>query len=209
MDDKYFDDVDKEELLRQFSRWEQARKKADLAKKRADLREALLLIAVGLVMTITFLVAGSRFLRPTSPALDNSDVEALDHRVTQLSTDVLASNAKLASFIAKRPIPAAGESDESREMKALDQRLSRLELAISNNPEKALSIPLLRRDVDALSAKVADNQSRSDAEIREVSAGVTKILWTLISAMALLILSGAGFIARQLLGSKKGDDAEP
>lgn len=66
----------------------------------------------------------------------------------------------------------------------LDERLGRLEGAILQNPEKALSVPLLRRDLDNLERSYASGVESLRAEVERIY-GVAKWFGGLILAMVI------------------------
>ncbi|MFJ4155522.1 hypothetical protein ACIPZF_12105 [Pseudomonas sp. NPDC089752] len=77
------------------------------------------------------------------------------------------------------------ESFEEK-LKSLDNRLSILEGAISNSPEKALSVPMLRKDHDTLAKQVTDNAASSKSEYDRLWGILMLILGTATSAVALI-----------------------
>lgn len=77
----------------------------------------------------------------------------------------------------------------------LELRLGRLEGALTVNAEKALSLPMMRKDLDGLNARLAEHRSMA---ILEVDRLYSVLLWALGIMVTLLIaLVGGAFALKQ------------
>lgn len=70
------------------------------------------------------------------------------------------------------------------------QRLSRLEGAIARDPEKALSLPMLRKDIDSMQIRIAEQRAVAVVEVERL---YSVMLWALGIMAGLLgvLVSGA------------------
>lgn len=200
MDDRYSEihdeferemsDLRAQMLVREFQRRRRM--------KNAVLQAATMLLLVATLIT-AFLVAQFPELRGAmyaEPALPVTGM-ATKPEVQQLAMRIERAEAALA----KKPLSGSSTSPETHDQqmlryKGLDERLRLIEKSISSDPERALSIPLQRRDIDMLSMRLAEFQTRSDTDVRQLSSTVYAIFWALLSAMGMLILAAIGLLAR-------------
>lgn len=87
---------------------------------------------------------------------------------------------------------------------SVDGRLKTIERSISENPERALSIPLLRRDLNELSKKLDEFKVSSKVESDRLWAQQNTILQG-IGALLLAVAGGAVTIGYRLLRSSAAD----
>lgn len=93
------------------------------------------------------------FLDPVSLAPGkNDEIAGLKKTITSLSSTV----AELQGAQGSSPQPVQVAYLDTK-IEALSSRLSVLESAISNSPERALAVPMLRKDHDALAKQVNDS----------------------------------------------------
>lgn len=75
-------------------------------------------------------------------------------------------------------------------MKSIDERLAILERSISENPEKALSIPMLRKDQENMSRAIDGNKIAVSAELTRIYdqqkwilGGIGTVLFAAVTAL--------------------------
>ena len=88
------------------------------------------------------------------------------------------------------------------QFKQLDQRIARLERAISDDPERALSIPMLRRDFDNLESRFDDFRSSVHLEVRSTQSSLAQLTFLLLTGAGGLIVTGLFGIIRFFAGKK-------
>lgn len=98
----------------------------------------------------------------------------------------------LRAALSSLQIPSSQEQQSSRitflesDVTSIDSRLKLLETAISNSPERALAVPMLRKDHDALSKIVSDNANAVKADYDRLWGLLVLFLGTSASAVALI-----------------------
>jgi hypothetical protein len=88
----------------------------------------------------------------------------------------------------------------------LDERMKRLEDAISAAPDKALSIPMLRKDVDQLESTVAANRTASLEELGRMSTFNVWFLGLIGTLGVTLMIGMFKFLKKPLPPSKEDED---
>lgn len=129
-----------------------------------------------------------------------SQLEILNNRVTR-TDDLVKALAK--------PDPAAPITLEQQklnsQMNSLDERLNKIESAILESPERALSIPLLRKDIGESAKRMEEYRAASQSDIARL---YEQQRWMLggIGTVLLAVIGGAiTIIFRSLPKVKTGD----
>lgn len=207
--------------------WQRLVDEADFSQKRAhqelvalrrqqERRAAVLglvLMLAGLSGTIVsiFAAGASPKLRQYFPPFGTyeqyaakEDLAKAQQSMTLLGTQVKAIEKKYASLAVGRPTGEASDlTDVRATMKEIDARLARIENSISNNPERALTVPLLRKDVDTVQTRI----ERSESDIRTLAGAIESLRNLLLGGMGALVLAGIGLLANWLIGRKKTEPA--
>lgn len=131
----------------------------------------------------------------------NPDKVGLD-QVERIDKDLKALKEKISSIKAeavKVPVNADLTALEAR-LEGLSKRLELFESAISNSPEKALAVPLLRKDHESLVRQFKDSQVSAKLEYDRV--------WTLImlflSAFGVAVVGLCGWALKSLISKPSG-----
>ena len=113
------------------------------------------LIAVTIVIsTVDFgrRFAGATLTIPAQFALQKADIEGMNAKIAVLRAELHETNKVITA-----PVPGSERTQQARQLQKiandlqeLKARQDRIEGAIIANPAKALEIPLLQRDVEAL-----------------------------------------------------------
>lgn len=128
-------------------------------------------VLAGVVAAITAAVAfyGLFQTRPSSPSaadlyneMVTSDVKALRDKVDDLNSRV--------KLIAEPPADVADLDVAAlrAELKILKDKISVYDAALLDNPTKALSVPLLRKDIDSLSASSSQAIAMMSSQLERV-----------------------------------------
>jgi len=132
--------------------------------------------------------------------------------VYQNEIDALkAETTDLAKAMAVKPVPssqeamAAEEARVSSAVRELDARLTRLEIGIQETPEKALSLPLIRKDIGDLERQMVEFQGLNRSEMDRIHDEQKWILGG-IGAVAAAVLAGSIKIILSSLPNKVKDD---
>lgn len=184
------------------------------AKRRADqLRSALMALIVSVLglagalatsFSQTDNLFGSKTKRPNPILADISGLQlklaAMDSQVAQINELVKTLNT---------PAPMAVISVEQKkmasELTAIDDRLKRIEAAIIESPERSLSIPLLRKDIDESARRAEEYRAASRSDIDRL---YEQQKWMLggIGTVLLAVIGGAITVIFRSLPKAKGDD---
>lgn len=181
-------EISQEEIDRFFEeqkilsdRFEKESKQQELRSKTTKM--ALISFALALSTTLTVFVASQivglgrekpvdtvfSFLNGADKFARKSDLESV-----RASTDLMREAFKKAIEVSEEkpelgPVVSLEASFIKAKLEALDQRLSALEKAVSDSPEKALSIPMLRKDQDSLVKAMEANKVVVSAEIARIN----------------------------------------
>jgi hypothetical protein len=96
-------------------------------------------------------------------------------------------------------IGGSGSSNEDARFLDLQKRMKSLEDAISTTPDKALSIPLLKKDLEAIQRSFSDYNLAAKAELERLY-DFNKWFFGLIATMALSVL---GLVYSTIKGMKE------
>lgn len=88
-------------------------------------------------------------------------------------------------------------------------RLERLEGALSTDPEKALSLPLLRKDLEVQDERFERETSAIRSEIDKVDRLASTLLFSMISALFAVLAASIGLIFRYVLPGRNNVAAKP
>ena len=130
-----------------------------------------------------------------------SHLETLDSRLTRVDDLVKALT---------KPDPAASISVEQQklsfQMNSLDERLKKIESVILESPERALSIPLLRKDIGEAVKRAEEYRAASRSDIDRL---YEQQKWMLggIGTVLLAVIGGAITIIFRSLPKVKVDEA--
>lgn len=180
------------------------------AKRRAEqLRSAVFALVVGLIGLVVSLfqisnIFGSKAKRPDTVTVEvsgfRSQLETLDARVTRVDDLVKALT---------KPDPATSLSVEQQKLNsqinALDERLKKIESVILESPERALSIPMLKKDIEASAKRAEEYRTASRADIDRLYEQQKWILGG-IGGVLIAIIGGAITIILRSLPKGRGED---
>ena len=96
-------------------------------------------------------------------------------------------------------------ADLKSSLAELDARMARIESAISNEPERALTVPLLRKDLDFAVEKI----EMSSLQINSIANGLDSLQKLILGGMGALLVAGLGWFLNALYERKKARDATP
>ena len=117
-------------------------------------------------------------------------IASLESELTKLKADFAETKAAIEGI--QNPVPesvlAAKQAEIALQASSLNTRLGLLEVALQESPEKALSIPLLRKDLSKLDRRTIDYRSVSQGEFSRLYSQQTWILGGI--GTALLAVAG-------------------
>ncbi len=122
----------------------------------------------------------------------------LESRIKAQEQDTAKTLADLREVMAKTN--GSSQTILNKAVKRLESRISAIEEGVSSNPEKALSIPLLRKDVTILEKSTANDFS---ALRREVDRVYDQGKW-FIGLMVTMLLTIIGLAVSTLVSTRKG-----
>jgi len=130
--------------------------------------------------------------------------EKLDELEKQVTKD--AELFKIATKPTQDTALSIRQEQISSEVRLLDERLSSLEKAIKDSPEKALAIPLMRKDIDESTRRLEEYRSANHSEIERL---YDQQKWMLggIGTVLLAVIGGAVSIIFRSLPKIGRDDA--
>ena len=164
-----------------------------------------------IVIIITVISSGATFYaykfsveKPALASLTQKDVADLHAQIDQLDRDLMSVKNQLRALTnvpedTKVAIQLKGIDDSLNDLKA---RHEKLENAISNNPAKAIEVPLLRKDLDNLK----DSQQQNLLALKQGVDQVYDLNKWLLGAMAISIVTLA--ISNFLRGKGKEKQSE-
>jgi hypothetical protein len=174
-----------ENLIREYELQAEARRK-DTALKSASVTVAITF--VGMVAGVFALFTPDGMLRRPSPNISSDYLEAIRKQEDRL-------NALELSLKKMTPIKANGQKASQSlaitEISTLTARVNNLSAAIMASPEKALAVPLLRRDIDAMAKRVEEVQTQGKADMDRL---YEQQKWILGGIGAVLIAVAGGAI---------------
>jgi hypothetical protein len=195
------------ERVRDIASWYEHRRRLDASRRtRRQRAEASLLLVIGLLGGAVLFSARDALV--TDPKIVPQVVVPASHTATttQLSQRLAKVESALAAAATDSGTRSADEVERvATDLDALVDRVTLIEKSISNDPERALSIPLLRRDTEALTVRLTEMQVRADAEFRQLESTVQAIFWAMLSALGVLIITGIGLLARSVTKSDAKD----
>jgi hypothetical protein len=183
------------------------------SKRRRELVRAwLTIVAALLTLGIVFAqLAQLRDLRSHRSTdlegrLEDAQLVRLAREVSALRRDADKTQALLADLPAREGA-SVEISQLASQLKLVDERLMRLEEALSATPEKALAVPLLRKELDAAVARLAEQGANTAKEMDRL---YSVLLWVLgVLATAALGAGGAAFALLKEWRPKRQESASP
>lgn len=131
----------------------------------------------------------------------NRQLDEMESKITALQKTIELSKDALQQNAAGQEIVSLRVSGQQ-----LDERMKRLEDAISAAPDKALSIPMLRKDVDQLESTVAANRTASLEELGRMSTFNVWFLGLIGTLGVTLMIGMFKFLKKPLPPSKEDED---
>ncbi|WP_143521164.1 hypothetical protein [Pseudomonas sp. 2995-1] len=118
-------------------------------------------------------------------------------KIMDLQKEILALKALMSSLGTPVVSDQQGALIKALESKvtAIDTRLILLESSISTTPERALSVPMLRKDYDALAKLVSDNSVAVKLEYERLWS----VFFLILSAVATVVVVGGGWLFKVVL----------
>ncbi|MFE0501279.1 hypothetical protein ACFW0P_10915 [Lysobacter soli] len=184
------------------------RKRQEARTRQFQLMVSLLALVLGIIpiasfsfYTLTMDRAGSTasfpFIRRAPPVQSAApSIDAMQAQLAKLSKAVSGMQANLSYSKPGTITTVPSAEDVSAEIKALAARLDRIERAIGNDPERALTIPLLRRDLDHVSGRFEEFRTTTEQSVRATQESVANLIMRLLIGAGVLILAGLGGIGR-------------
>jgi predicted RNase H-like nuclease (RuvC/YqgF family) len=135
----------------------------DLERRRRQkaINTASVVLAIttaGLASISVFSSWTFRVIAPATKTPSTSEIEQLSARLQKLETSFREASKEGKS-------PSDRTSDTSAEIPLLKGKVEALSSAILASPERALAIPLLRRDIDTLSKRIEEAKGQGKADI--------------------------------------------
>ena len=186
-----------ESLIRDYELQVEARRK-DTALKSASVTFALAF--VGMVASVFAMFIPDGMFRRPSHNIPSDYLEAIGRQEDRLNA--LELSLKNMTSI-KVNGQNASQSQVITEISTLNTRVNNLNAAIIASPEKALAVPLLRRDIDAMTKRVEEVQTQGKADMDRL---YEQQKWMLGGIGAVLIAVAGGaitIILRSLPNSNK------
>lgn len=195
------------ENSKQEEELENLRKKSEKIQKfTSTIAVVISAAAIGITVSLSFSLFFDKKTTYTRSELSQKLVEAekvissQDAQLTQLKTDINLIQSSLAALSA---LPEGSKwkteaSKISQDVATIDTKLSSLESALTLNPEKALAIPILRKDLDNAEKSIR-------AELRQTNSEIDRIYdqnkW-FIGLMLTMALSVIGIAVSSFVGRK-------
>lgn len=147
-------DVNLEKLKAEFKKQIIERDKRARQEKLKSATAVLVVTLIGLIISFVAVVNQDK-VKPPTP-LESIRYDQIKTELSSLKSQVEALKPSTSSGIANL---------ESGSVAKLEARLSALEAAILDNPEKALSLPLVRKDLNEISKREAEYRTSLKSEI--------------------------------------------
>ena len=191
------------EGLKQVLHAKEVKRKSDLLKGAV----VALFLSTGSLLALFFqidILFGNITKRPDAAPIDVSDlhlqIQAIDARLTRVNDLVKAMS---------KPNSEASTSIEqanlANQMATLDDRLKSIESAILDSPERALSIPLLRKDIAETAKRVEEYRASGRSDTDRLYEQQKWILGG-VGTVLLAVIGGAVTIIFRSLPKGKTDD---
>lgn len=165
----------------------------------------LFLSLLALILGFTSLMTGRTLLdevqerQATMQRIPVSD--PLREQFAKLEAQLLALQKEAAE---PRNDPDAPRDDEplADKLSELEKRLLRLESAISQDPERALSVPLIRRDLDALTSYFDEYRVANEQAVRANQEALHSLVMQLLVGAGALVVAGLTGVVGWLTSKK-------
>jgi hypothetical protein len=150
----------------------------DLDERRYErrVRSVKLAVTLSLIIMLVFSIipVGYNLFR-SNPSIRNTEVNG-DSKLNEIFRDTTARElGEINAFVAKLRADSGKSNPEEisralfeTDLKLLKERVVLLEKSISDSPEKALSIPLLRRDQESMSKSIEANRLAVSTELSRI-----------------------------------------
>lgn len=187
----------------------------ELSRRRVRMRQQLLITYLGLVFAlisaITLIFTVSKrdsnlftFGRIQAESDDNLKrlLASVDNEQRELNKKVELITAKYSALSGppeEASKLAAQVADLSIKLEQANSRIALIEKSISNDPERALSIPLLRRDLEF----VARRLDMGSEDLSSLASSVEVIRNSIIAGMGTLLLASLGMLGKVFLDRNK------
>lgn len=155
-------------------------------------------LELGKLAVIVFLVSGIGIIgvalvKPKSSIeLLTDSSKTTDQKVEQLAEQWTQMSQKLETLQHLPPESALSQALASLQAQQVtqDKRMKILEMAISENPERALSVPLMRKDLEVLQTRITSIQEATHNDVERLYTVTLWVLTTVVSiALAFLGLA--------------------
>ena len=199
-----------EELQRQSELYH---RRAEQEVARLRLRQLRRQLTTGLI-AIVFAFAGffmvlfsintskeSRlFAFGTGPSQESKTIRAMQAKFREVDTQFEDLNGKFSAVSAASDFEAKIQLEQLRqEIGGVDERLKRIESSISTDPERALVVPLLRKDVDFAYQRI----EMAVEQVRALSGAIDSLQKLMIGGLGGILLAGLGWFVPALLEKNK------
>lgn len=180
-------------------------------------RRMTMLLYMGIISTFTaalgfFVVVRQTgdvrmLLGPVLPAQQDPGISEIRNEIGEVNSQLAIFDAKFKALSDKAPAQAAVAevAEVKQQLERVDARLALLERAISNSPEKALSLPLIRKDIES----VVRQQEWQSGEIRSLTGSIDSLRTLMITGLGALLLAGLTMLGNYWIGrgsKKNGED---
>lgn len=178
-----------------------AEKERETKAKRLWAWLSITVATLGIVVSIFAALLGDISTRKPNAIIE----EIVNQKIAELQSRVMVQEQQTTKTIADLKAAMTKTDGVSQAVlgeavKRLEKRMTVLEEGVSSNPEKALSIPLLRKDVTILERSVANDVS---ALRREVDRVYDQGKW-FIGLMVTMLLTIIGLAVSTLVSTRKG-----
>jgi hypothetical protein len=168
------------------------------------------LIATGLGIAASY-IAILKISTRTDPALkaatDAAREFVMEH--DRLKKDVARIGGELSAIgnLPPESAVAAAQAKLTARIQEIDKRMTSIESAITDSPEKALAIPLLRRDINDATKRAEEYRLLAKSDLDRVYAQQTWILGGIGTALLAIAGGAVTMLARSMpRGKAEGED---
>lgn len=182
---------------KQFSAIERKRKSQVLTSATIVLIGSVLGMTASLVGSFSFDLSRSRL---RSALLDTASSEGKFDRLEARLRTLEASVNKTKAF--SQNVPGQVPVKIAADVESLNNRMNSLSMAIMASPERAIAIPLLRRDIDGISQRMEELRIQGKSDMDRL---YEQQKWMLGGIGTVLLAVAAGAISIILRSLPKGD----
>jgi len=177
-------------------------RKRDAGARASRLRFAAIaalfsLIGLGAASYSLFSILSTAEIRASTSDINRNTIDGINVSIKQLHSDIEVLRTNIAAQQQPPPeaVLASQQAILTTTVQSFDKRLRAIESAIIENPEKAIALPLLRKDINDISRRSDELRTIGKAEIDRLYAqqtwmlgGIGTILFTIAGGSITIIL---------------------